>query len=375
MKIIHTADLHLDSKLNALIDDKAKERQVELLQNFRKMSEYAAENGVSAILIAGDMFDDRMCTKRTSTVILSVINDYPGIHYYILKGNHDRDNFLDTLENKPDNLFTFSHTSTTYEEGNISITGVELDKDNVDLFYNTLNLDAARVNIVMLHGQESDSYKKDKAEIIPLRELKGRGIDYLALGHIHAYKEGELDARGTYCYPGCLEGRGFDECGMHGFVRLDIDENNRITRTFVPFAKRHIYEIEVNVSGLDNSEDMLDAIRKALAEYTVTVTMTGSNYTLPAPTGSDLVKIVLIGEVDITAEKDLTYLTASIRDDYYFVKIEDKTIPHVEPRDYTLDESLRGEFVRTVLIDDSLSDEDKAAVIQCGIKALTEGQV
>ena len=174
MKIIHTADLHLDSKLNALIDDKAKERQVELLQNFRKMSEYAAENGVSAILIAGDMFDDRMCTKRTSTVILSVINDYPGIHYYILKGNHDRDNFLDTLENKPDNLFSFSHPPTSSEEGNISITGVELDKDNVDLFYNTLNLDAARVNIVMLHGQETETGSKDRAENINVRLIKNK---------------------------------------------------------------------------------------------------------------------------------------------------------------------------------------------------------
>ena len=162
---------------------------------------------------------------------------------------------------------------------------------------------------------------------------------------------------------------------MHGFVRLDIDENNRITRTFVPFAKRHIYEIEVNVSGLDNSEDMLNAVRKALAEYSLTETMTGSNYTLPAPTGSDLVKVVLTGEVDIGAEKDLTYLMMNIRDDYYHVKIEDKTVLHVEPRDYTLDESLRGEFVRTVLADESLSDEDKAAIVQCGIKALTEGQV
>ena len=375
MKIIHTADWHLDSKLNALPDDKSKERKVELLQNFKRVSEYAAENGVRAILISGDMFDDRMCAKRTSSVILSVINEHPDIHYYILKGNHDKDNFLDTLEEKPENLFTFSNVPTTYEEGNVCITGVELDKNNVDLFYNTLNLDASRVNIVMLHGQESDSYKKDKAEIIPIRELKGRGIDYLALGHIHAYKEGELDARGTYCYPGCLEGRGFDECGMHGFVRLDIDENNRITRTFIPFAKRHIYEIEVDVSGLDNSEDMLYAVKKALSGYVLTVTMTGSNYTLPAPTSSDLVKVVLTGEVDIAAEKDLTYLAMSIRDDYYFVKMEDKTVLHVEPRDYTLDESLRGEFVRTVLADTSISDEDKAEIIKCGIKALMEGKV
>ena len=412
MKIIHTADWHLDSKLNALPADKAKERNVELLQNFKRVSDYATENGVSAILISGDMFDNKMCLKRTSSVIVSTINEHPDINYYILKGNHDKDNFLDTLEEKPENLFTFGNKPVTYEEGRVCITGVELDDENVDLFYNTLNLNAARVNIVMLHGQEADSYTKDKAEVIPLRELKGRGIDYLALGHIHAYKEGELDSRGTYCYPGCLEGRGFDECGIHGFVRLDIDENNtllygefspflkkinenlekakeyrtkeaeinlindnKISRTFVPFAKRKVYEIEVDVSNLDNSEEMLDSVRKSLASYSEMVTMAGSNYEITAPTGSDLVKVVLTGEVDINAEKDLTYILTSIKDDYYFAKIEDKTILHVEPRDYSLDESLRGEFVRTVLKDDTLSDEEKAAIIQCGIKALTEGKV
>ena len=33
----------------------------------------------------------------------------------------------------------------------------------------------------------------------------------------------KMDSRGIYCYPGCLEGRGFDECEQKGFVVLDID--------------------------------------------------------------------------------------------------------------------------------------------------------
>ena len=53
--------------------------------------------------------------------------------------------------------------------------------------------------------------------------LKNKNIDYLALGHIHGYKEAPLDGRGKYCYPGCLEGRGFDECGKKGFVLLNIE--------------------------------------------------------------------------------------------------------------------------------------------------------
>ena len=53
MKIIHCADLHLDSRMNANLEkDKAKERKGEILHTFERMITYAAENGVSAILIA-----------------------------------------------------------------------------------------------------------------------------------------------------------------------------------------------------------------------------------------------------------------------------------------------------------------------------------
>lgn len=48
-------------------------------------------------------------------------------------------------------------------------------------------------------------------------------FNYLSLGHIHSYKMDSLDRRGVYCYPGCLEGRGFDECGEQGFVLPDIE--------------------------------------------------------------------------------------------------------------------------------------------------------
>lgn len=66
---------------------------------------------------------------------------------------------------------------------------------------------------MMLHGQEAEYAAQDKAEVVPLRDLRGKGIDYLALGHVHGYKKETLDSRGEYCYPGCLECRGFDEYG------------------------------------------------------------------------------------------------------------------------------------------------------------------
>lgn len=158
----------------------------------------------------------------------------------------------------------FTDAWTTYEEaeGRINISGIELSASNLGSAHVTLLPDAKKFNIVMLHGQEAESDAKDKAEIINLKLFRNKGIDYLALGHIHGYKKEALDARGLYCYPGCLEGRGFDECGEHGFVLLEIDEESgHFTHTFVPFAQRKLYTVEVDVTDCTTTVEMQDRAR------------------------------------------------------------------------------------------------------------------
>ena len=58
------------------------------------------------------------------------------------------------------------------------------------------------MNLVTLHGQAGTSCGKDQ---INLKLLQNRGIDYLALGHLHTYSLQKLDETGAFCYSGCLE--------------------------------------------------------------------------------------------------------------------------------------------------------------------------
>ena len=74
MKIIHCADIHLDSRMSAnLTREKARERRTELLTTFRKMVEYGAAHEVDAILIAGDLFDTKMVDRSTGNAVISAI--------------------------------------------------------------------------------------------------------------------------------------------------------------------------------------------------------------------------------------------------------------------------------------------------------------
>lgn len=361
MKIIHCADLHLDSRMTVNLDpEKAKERRIELLNTFGKMVAYAAEHDVRAILIAGDLFDTNAISARARNYVKDRIENNPDILFFYLKGNHDaNDTFLSTFEAIPENLKLFSDTWTQYEleNGRIVIYGIELTKENADTVYTTLLPAPEPVNIVMMHGQAGEYRSKNAAESIDLSALRNRNIDYLALGHVHEIQEQPLPPRGKMRYPGCLEGRGFDECGTHGFWVLDVDSiNSTITDEFVPIACRTLYEIHVDCEGAMTSPEIVSLCRDAIRA-------SGAGE-------RDLLKIVLDGATPIDCEKSPEFVASQLRDDFYFLKVYDRTHTFVRYDDYALDASLKGEFVRAVKADETLSEDEKAEIIRCGIRAL-----
>lgn len=364
MRIIHCADIHLDSKLSANLEgEKRKKRRGEILDSFVYMVEYAAQNGVEAILIAGDLFDTGSITKTTAGVVRKLIGDNPDIAFYYLKGNHDVYSFLHGMEGEYPNLYLFEDKWTYYNlsEG-IVLSGVELNADNSRDVYDSLVIDPGRFNIVMLHGQANAYSAGDKTEIINFSVLKNRAIDYLALGHVHSFQQGMLDKRGSYCYPGCLEGRGFDECGVHGFVVADIDEDAHCMQTeFIPWGQRRIYEITADVTDCKTASDCLHRIRQSLAENEVTE--------------KDMVRVIMRGEVEEDADTNEEYICSRMTDEYFFVKVINKTTLKIDINKYANDISLKGEFIRLVTQDGSLGEEEKAEIIRTGLMALAGEEV
>lgn len=360
MKIIHCADVHLDSALSANLTGKQrKQRKSEVTQTFLRMIDYAQEQDVRAIIIAGDLFDSRHVTKTTQNLLLDAVQRHPKITFFYLRGNHDEASEL--ADDMPENwkVFGDSWTSYTLEEENVQIviTGAQMNADNSARLHQSLVLDNRAINIVTMHGQEVGYVGKDKTECVQLQALKDKGIDYLALGHIHAYKRERLDSRGSYVYCGCLDPRGFDECGEHGFVLLDIDVNRRaITDTFIPFASRLYYELAVDISGCETTPQVQSCIEKALQERNIS--------------SDSLVKLVLCGQVSVDGERNPEWLCEQFESRFFFLKIKDETKLAVDYAAFALDASLKGEFVRTVQADTTLDEEMKLQIIRMGILAL-----
>ena len=321
---------------------------------------------MEAVLIAGDLFDSNVVSDTAIHTVQQIIIEHPEICFYYLKGNHDSQAIFHEEDILPDNLKLFTDQWQYYVRpcrgGQIVIAGAELHASNRDRLLDSLFLPPDAVNLVMLHGQETEYRGQDQTETIPLRELRNRGIDYLALGHVHSFKTAQLDARGIWCYPGCLEGRGFDECGEHGFVLLHIEEETGICEPeFIPFSYRNLYTVYVDVSGCSCTEEMGSLVEQVLRE---------ANY------GSrHMIKVVLTGRLDISVEKNLYLIKKRLEDRYFYIKVCDETSLEVDYDRYRTDESLRGEYLRMIYEAEEIPQEEKAVLIRYGFQILAGEEI
>ncbi len=346
MKVIHTADLHLGSKLKTNLDSaKARARRRELVLAFENVVKYAAQNSVELIIIAGDMFDTQNTPLSTVKTVADIICSVPQITFLLLLGNHDKKSPFSQLKQTPQNLKIFSDSWSYFDFENVTVAGVTLEEHNKNVIYSSLSLSPQRYNIAVMHG--------DIESEISLSSLKGKNIDYLALGHIHKHSEGSIDARGRYAYSGCLESRGFDESGKKGFYLLDTDKNSL---EFVEgLTLRNMYEIEVDISELFGYLDIKNAVQAELFKSSVR--------------DCDMVKLVLKGSYTIDTNKDIPQLKTYLENSFYFAKVEDDSTIAIDAQSYKNDVSLKGEFVRKTLQSD-LSEEQKQEIILLGIRAL-----
>ena len=85
MKLIHCADIHLDSPMEASLPlEKATERRQEVLYSFLKLIDFAAENQVDAVLIAGDLFDSDYPSSETLAAVLSAMEEKKNVDFLYL---------------------------------------------------------------------------------------------------------------------------------------------------------------------------------------------------------------------------------------------------------------------------------------------------
>lgn len=374
IKILHTADIHLDSPFSLLDVKKAQARKAELRGTFTSMMLYAKMEHFDIVILSGDIFDNEYATKETMELMISQFAQNPECRFIIAPGNHD------PLTQKspyrkvefPSNVYIFASDDVTkfsFDEIGVDVYGwafTEPKKTENPLRRGKIELDRDKINILAVHADmtaaESDNCPMTEADIAD------SGFDYVALGHIHAGGEVKRAGHTYYAYSGCLEGRSFDECGVKGAIVCKINAGGGGHTEFTfgqkRFSRRRYEKGAVDVTDTNDTDEVIAKIKTLITNHAM---------------GEDtLLRLRLFGTVSPSWKIDIQSLTAQLFGLYY-LEVRDETQPILDYGELMNDISIRGAFFRELLpkLKSENAEERKlaASALRYGLSVLAGNDV
>jgi exonuclease SbcD len=231
IKILHTADVHLDSPLVSLAwrsEGLSEKVRSATRGAFTTLVDYALSEEVSALLIAGDLFDGAKRSAKTAAFLSTQLDRLrvAGIPVFYIKGNHDAENPLTGEVNLPTNVHIFDGRGgkIQLDEKDIWIHGVRFSGRHAP--ESLLNKFAAPVpnatNIAMLHTSLAGADGHDPYAPCTVAELSSLGFDYSALGHI---RKRQVHSKAPWvAMPGIPPVRGIGAHGAKSATLIMIDQ-------------------------------------------------------------------------------------------------------------------------------------------------------
>lgn len=355
LKILHAADLHLDTAFSLEDPRTAELRRNELRAAFVNLMMFVRSKEVDILLIAGDLFDRVRPTRETEEVVLREFAQSPRVQIFISPGNHDpytADSPWARLSFS-DNVHIFDSETLSYfdlPELGVSVYGYAFTANRLPYnpFANPPKLNEERINILLGHADVGKSASDDCP--LPLPEIARSGFDYLALGHIHQASGLQREGYSYYAYPGCLEGRDFGECGSGKGALIAVMQKNRpgefeIETKQVRFARRRYEILKLRFEGTESAEEVISACDKAVRD---------GGY------GEDtLLRLILEGQLPEGVTVSRTLLQSVARKVFY-LEVKNRTEPAIDLAALASDPTLRGAFYQSLLPMLEGDEEEKA---------------
>lgn len=356
IKIIHAADLHLDSAFEALGAAKAAQRRAEQRQMLLKIFSLVEEKGAQLLLLAGDTFDySNHAYAETLELLRSCLKNCPA-RVFVSPGNHDS-----WRASSPWATGNFSENVHIFSSGCIS--RVELPELGLRIYGSAFTDSIAPpplrgfraekaqgiFNIGLFHGDTRSPDSRYGA--ITQSDIAESGLDYLALGHVHNRSELCRSGGTWWAYPGCTEGRGFDECGEKGVYYVELSEEG-CTAEFIPTCQRQYRVLDIDIGG-----DILSQ--------------------LPPDTERDICRLILRGEC--LRSPDLRALEEQLSPRFFALQIKDATRLTRDIWEGSAADSLRGLFLRKMRkkYDRAADEAQRQQIIRAtrwGLAALEDGE-
>lgn len=232
MRLVHAADLHVDSPLRGLArlgDDALADRlRGATRAALANLVALVVERRADVLLLAGDLYDGDWQDWATGQFVaaqLAVLHDH-GIPVVTIAGNHDAESEITRSLRLPPNvtvLPTDAPASVELLDGALVVHGQGFATRAV-----TANIAAAYpdrvpgvVNAGLLHSSVEGAEGHERYAPCTVADLTGLGYDYLGLGHVHA-RQVLASGEHTVAFSGNIQGRHPRETGQKGAYVVDV---------------------------------------------------------------------------------------------------------------------------------------------------------
>ncbi len=351
IRVLHTADWHIDAPLRDFTAQQRRDLRSALLEVPGKIADLAAREGCDLCLLAGDVFDGSFTREGYEAVFRAL--ERMNIPVFITPGNHDpyREDSPWMQLPWPDNVYLFrSRELGAYrvEALDCIVYGAAFTAAECPGLLEDFRAECTeRYALMVLHGDPTNPASPYNP--VTAAQVREAGLDYVALGHIHA--PGRFGAGASMCaWPGCPMGRGYDETGTKGVLVAEIDETTNVR--FLPLDTPRFFDFTVAAG-----EDPLGAVESVL----------------PAGGSRDHIRVRLTGETRAGAMEGLRERFAA----WPNLRLLDETVPRGDIWETAGEDSLTGLFFRILRDAAAEADEQTAERLElaAGIsRSILEGR-
>ena len=320
MKILLCSDVRLGAVCTENLDVKLSHKwQAARTEKLADLIDQAAQNNAAYVALFGNMFGQDRVSESVIDALFRAVKEDGNIQVlaFLIADEFNRIAYRNDV---PENLHLIcTQTADSYTDDNIAL---RIDKGAVEL---------------QLADNDPIFIKKERESGFVVSGLKENQS-------IPSFEPvGFEDAEGLVCGYGILEWAD-EELGQYVITK----------------NQKYAYKaIELKILPGDGQKEILRKINAAVKDVDI----------------DTFLRIAIVGRSAFGLTLNGDALEAQLQNRIFFVEVYDNTIMDIDEEAFENDISLRSEFVRLALQDDSLSEAERNRLISCGWNALNGKEV
>ena len=359
MKIVHFADLHLDSAFAWLgaTGDAARRRRQALRDVLRAIVKLARDEQADALFCGGDLYEGERVTQDAAAFLRDEFASLDPTPVYLAPGNHDyygRGSLYATREWSPNvHVFREPRFVPVPLAAGVTLWGAaHCAPANTPNYLEGFKTDGAGAHIALFHGSERSWFSeqgggKEPHAAFDAEEIEQAGFHHAFLGHYHRPKDAQ-----RHTYPGNPDPLEFGETGERGAVVATINDDGSVERERRVVAVSEVHDITLDVTGCESPQQIRDRLGQATQRL------------------SGAARLTVKGDLDTGVDFSEHVLRDALGGSFDSAQIRIGDLrPGYDIESISRESTVRGQFVNDVR-DAGLSPQDERRTLITGLRAL-----